>query len=115
MPTPDPDAAVVLTTASSGEQAETLARALVDRRLAACVSVVPGVRSFYRWKGEVHADDEHLLVIKAAASAFEALRTAIRELHPYDTPEIVLLRIDAGDPDYLAWLTRETSGGSESP
>ncbi len=115
MPRPDPDAAVVLTTTSSAEQAESIARALVDRRLAACVSVVPGVRSFYRWQGAVQDDREVLLVIKAAPSAFEALRSAIRELHAYDTPEIVMLPIAAGDPDYLAWLSRETAGDSQAP
>jgi periplasmic divalent cation tolerance protein len=116
MTTPGDGFAVVLTTTSSDEQAGTLARALLDRRLAACVNVVPRVRSLYRWQDAIQDDAEHLLVIKTRASGFEALRDAIRELHAYDTPEIVMLPVADGDPDYLAWLARETSAedGSET-
>jgi periplasmic divalent cation tolerance protein len=93
-----------LTTAGSDAQADGLARALVERRLAACVNVVSGVCSVYRWKGDVEREDERLLMIKSDRVHFEALRLAIRELHSYQTPEIVALPLVASDPDYLAWL-----------
>ena len=96
--------AVVLTTVSNEEQAASLASALVERRLAACVNIVRGVRSIYRWKGEICKDEECLLVIKTAADRFPDLCHTIRELHPYELPEIVLLPIAGADADYAAWL-----------
>lgn len=96
--------ALVLTTAGSDEQATTLAAALVERRLAACVNVVPKVRSFYRWEGKVTMDDELLLVIKTSVEAFPRLSAAIHELHAYEQPEIVLIPIADGDDGYLRWL-----------
>jgi periplasmic divalent cation tolerance protein len=95
---------VALTTVGSAEDADRLARALVERRLAACVNVVPGVVSHYRWKGELQRDEERLLVIKTRAERVEALRDALRELHPYELPELVALAISAGSPEYLKWL-----------
>jgi periplasmic divalent cation tolerance protein len=95
---------VALTTVGTAEDAERIARALVERRLAACVNVVPGVLSFYRWKGEVCRDEERLLVVKTRSEALEALRAALVELHPYELPELVALPIEAGHPPYLAWL-----------
>ncbi len=95
---------VVLTTAGSDEQAETLARALVERRLAGCVNVVRGVCSVYRWKGEVVREDERLLVIKTSEAQIEALGTVIRELHSYETPEMIVLPVAGGDAAYLDWL-----------
>lgn len=97
-------AIVVLTTAGSPEQADLLARELVTRGLAACVNVVPGIRSTYRWQGEVCRDDELLLVIKTLDERFESVREAIRELHTYDLPEVIALPIQQGDPSYLAWI-----------
>lgn len=108
-------AAVVLVTAPVGEAADRLARALVDRRLAACVNVVPGVRSHYRYEGDIHRDDESLLIVKIRRERFEAVRAAIVDLHPYDTPEVLRLDVDGGDPRYLAWLAAGTDGGSEAP
>ena len=95
---------LVLTTAGSDEQAEQLARDLVDRRLAACVNMVGGVCSVYRWEGRIEREQERLLIIKTAARLFDRVREAIRELHSYDVPEILSVPIDDGDPDYLAWL-----------
>ncbi|PYQ04179.1 MAG: divalent-cation tolerance protein CutA [Acidobacteria bacterium] len=96
---------VVLSTVGSAEDAARIARSLVERRLAACVNVVPGVRSFYRWKGAVVEDDEErLLVIKSRRDRFEALREALLALHPYELPEAIVLPIDAGHAPYLAWL-----------
>ena len=95
---------VVLSTVGSAEDAERIAGALVARRLAACVNVVPGVRSIYRWKGRVETDDERLLVIKTRRDRFEAVREALVALHPYDLPEAIVLPIEAGHAPYLAWI-----------
>ncbi len=96
--------AVVLTTASSQAEAAAIASALVERRLAACVSVVPKVVSTYRWEGAVRVDEEWLLVVKTRAERFEEVRLAIRELHSYEQPEVILVPIEKGDPGYLAWI-----------
>jgi periplasmic divalent cation tolerance protein len=98
---------VALSTVGSAEDADRLARALVERRLAACVNVVPGVVSHYRWKGELQRDEERLLVIKTRSERIEALREALRELHPYELPELVAFEISEGSPDYLKWLDAE--------
>ena len=95
---------LVLTTAGSDEQAETIARALVEANLAACVNIVHRVCSVYRWQGRVTREEEMLLLIKTSTRHFEAVRRAIRELHTYEVPEILALPIDEGDPDYLGWL-----------
>ena len=95
---------VALSTAGTAEDAERIARALVERRLAACVNIVPGVVSVYRWKGEVCRDEERLLIIKTRASRIEALREALVAIHPYELPELVTLPIEAGHEPYLAWL-----------
>lgn len=100
---------VVLCATGGAEQADTLARALVESRLAACVNIVPGVESVYRWKGEVCREPECLLLIKTRAENFEPVRRRIRELHPYEVPEIVALPVAAGDGDYLAWLRAAAS------
>ncbi|MFN8092011.1 MAG: divalent-cation tolerance protein CutA [Vicinamibacteria bacterium] len=100
---------VALTTVGKAADAERVARALVERRLAACVNVVPGVVSTYRWKGEVERDDEHLLVVKTRADRVEALREALVTLHPYELPELVVLPVEAGHAPYLAWI-RESVG-----
>jgi periplasmic divalent cation tolerance protein len=101
-------ALIVLSTAGSPEEGERLARALVEERLAACVNLVPGVRSFYRWKGAVHSDDEVLLVIKSTRERFAALRVRVRELHGYELPELICLEPSGGDPEYLAWVAAES-------
>jgi len=103
--------AVVLSTAGSEEEASRLARALVERRVAACVSIVPGVRSIYRWSGAIHDASEWLLVIKTRRDRFPALATALRELHAYEQPEIVLLDIADGDAAYLRWIDDGVSNG----
>ena len=95
---------VALTTVATAPDAERIARELVGRRLAACVNVVPGVVSIYRWKGEVQRDEERLLVIKTRAEALEALREALVALHPYEVPELVALRVEAGHEPYLRWI-----------
>jgi periplasmic divalent cation tolerance protein len=95
---------IALSTVGSPEDAERLARALVERRLAACVNVVAGVVSHYRWQGKLCRDEERLLVIKTRAARLDALRGALVELHPYELPELVAFEITAGHAPYLAWL-----------
>jgi periplasmic divalent cation tolerance protein len=95
---------LVLSTVGTAEDAARIAHTLVDRRLAACVNVVPGVRSVYRWKGGVEEDEERLLVIKTRRDRFEALREALVALHPYQLPEAIVIPIDAGHAPYLAWI-----------
>jgi len=95
---------IVFCTVATAADAERIARALVAERVAACVNVVPGLVSVYRWKGNVERDDEHLLVIKTRADRFEALRQTVLSLHPYELPELVALPIAAGHAPYLAWL-----------
>jgi periplasmic divalent cation tolerance protein len=104
---PSPRALVVLTTAGSEEQANQLAEALVGRRHAGCVNIVPAVRSIYRWRGAVQRESEWLLVIKTLDSAYDDLAATLRELHTYETPEIVALPIERSDAKYLNWLISE--------
>jgi periplasmic divalent cation tolerance protein len=104
---------LVLTTAGSDEQAEMLARALVDGRLAACVSIVHNVCSVYRWQDEVRREEEKLLLIKTASELVPELSARIRELHTYEVPEILAIPIGDGDPDYLAWLAGELTGSAD--
>lgn len=96
--------AVVLSTVGTEDEASRIARALVERRLAACVTVVPGVSSTYRWQGAVRTDAEWLLVVKTRRDRFDEVRAAIRELHAYEVPEIVMLDVADGDAAYLAWI-----------
>ena len=100
---------VALSTVATAADADRLARALVERRLAACVNVVPGVVSHYRYQGELHRDQEQLLVIKTRAERMGALRAALAELHPYDVPELVALEITDGLEPYLEWLDESVS------
>jgi periplasmic divalent cation tolerance protein len=95
---------VVLSTVARAEDAERIGRALVERGLAACVNVVPGLVSIYRWQGQVEREEERLLVIKTRAERFEDLREALVALHPYELPEVLALPIAAGHAPYLAWL-----------
>jgi periplasmic divalent cation tolerance protein len=98
------NARVVFTTASDAAEAEKIAHALVERRLAACANVLPQIRSIYRWQGKVEDAAEVLLVIKTTATQFAAVRDAIRELHSYELPECICLPVTDGSPDYLRWL-----------
>lgn len=101
---------VVLCTVGKAEDAERIAGEVVERGLAACVNVVPGVVSIYRWKGKLERDEERLLVIKTRRERFEALREAIVSLHPYDVPEVIALPVEAGHAPYLAWIDDSTGG-----
>jgi periplasmic divalent cation tolerance protein len=106
------DKIVVLSTCSSAEEAQRLARALVEKRLAACVGLIPGVRSVYHWRNELGEDaiaeeEELLLVIKTSRPLFEDLRSEIERLHSYEVPEVLALQVVDGSERYLAWLDRE--------
>src|SRR6267154_6200776 len=102
------DKRIVLTTAGSGEEAQTIARHLVEKRLAACVNIIPQIESIYRWQGKVESAREWLLLIKTTAEQFEKVRDAIRELHSYDLPECIAVAIEDGSPEYLRWLANTT-------
>src|SRR5512138_1514603 len=92
------------TTAPDRETAERIARALVERRLAACAQVAAGMRSLYTWKGRVEQADEVLLLVKTSERLLPRIRELLRELHPYEVPELVGVAIAAGSADYLAWM-----------
>jgi len=102
-------AAVLHCSCPDAETAARIARALVDERLAACVQALPGVTSTYRWQGEVQVDAETLLLVKTSYARIEALKSRIAELHPYELPELLVLGVIDGAPDYLAWLEAATT------
>jgi periplasmic divalent cation tolerance protein len=98
------DIVLVLTTLPEDFDARDLARALVELRVAACVTVLPGVRSVYTWQHAVHDDSEQQLVIKTTADLVDALWAAIRPRHPYDVPEFIVVPVREGNPDYFRWI-----------
>jgi periplasmic divalent cation tolerance protein len=100
---------VALATAPDGETAARIARALVEERLAACVNLVPAVRSIYRWQDRVEEAGEVLLVIKTRAERVDALAARLRALHPYELPELVALPVAAGLASYLDWVAAEAA------
>lgn len=108
MASPD-DPRLVLVTAPDRERALDLARSLVDDRLLACANLLPGLTSVYRWEGRVQEDEEVLLIGKTRAGRVAALEARVLELHPYDTPEFVVLDPSHVEPRYLAWLAASTS------
>lgn len=100
---------VVLITAPNPSVAEIIARNLVERNLAACVNVLPGIRSYYRWEGAVHDDQEILLIAKTRSELLEEqFIPVVRTLHPYQTPEIIALPIIAGLTEYMDWIGEVT-------
>jgi periplasmic divalent cation tolerance protein len=101
------DKIVVLSACDSAEQAASLARHLVEKRLAACVNIIPGARGFYRWKGAIEDAAEWLLVIKSRRDLFTALRSEIAKMHTYEVPELLALPVVEGAESYLEWLDRE--------
>jgi periplasmic divalent cation tolerance protein len=104
------DRIVVLSTCSSEEEAERLARMLVERRLAACVNIVPGVRSFYRWQGAIESSGEWLLVAKSSRDLFTELSAALEQAHSYEVPELLALPVVDGSTNYLSWLAESLRG-----
>ena len=100
-----PDFQIVLSTCSDHEQAERIAHSLVDQGLAACVNIVPGVQSIYRWQGAVESATEVLMLIKTSPTHLRKVQSAISALHSYEVPEFLVLPIAAGSEAYLAWLS----------
>jgi periplasmic divalent cation tolerance protein len=98
------DKKLVLSTCGSIDEARKLARALVEKQLAACVNIVPQIESVYYWKGKVETSTEFLLLIKTTAGAFDELRDVLMELHSYDVPECIEIAIEDGSAAYLAWI-----------
>jgi len=95
---------MVITTVADREEAARIGRTLVEERLAACATIVPGAHSIYRWKGEVDSSEETVLLLKTESDRLAALDTRLHELHSYETPEFLVLAVESGSHDYLAWL-----------
>ncbi|MCY4382011.1 MAG: divalent-cation tolerance protein CutA [Nitrospinae bacterium] len=95
---------IVLSTAGSEEEGTLLAKSLVERKLCACVNMVPKIRSFYRWEGAVQDDAEVLLIIKTTQEKLQALTDLLAEIHSYDVPEVLAIEVDQGSASYLEWL-----------
>ena len=106
---PQTDAIVILTTLASEGEAVDLVRALLDRRLIACGTILPQGRSLYRWQGRIADEREVVVLLKTRAARFESLEAAFAELHPYKVPELIALSVGAGLDKYLAWITGETT------
>ncbi len=102
---------MVLTTASSVEEAQNLARSLVEERLAACATLAPAVESIYRWKGAVQTASETMIVLKTSVERIAALEARLRALHSYETPEFLVLTVEAGSRAYLDWIKDSVGDG----
>lgn len=109
MSPPEPEVRVGFITAPDAETGARIARALVEERLAACVNLVPGIRSIYRWEGALEEDAEVLLVVKTRADRADALASRVVDLHPYDLPELLLLPAVGGSSAYLEWVRAESA------
>lgn len=107
--------AVVLVSASSQNEADKIARELVNTKLAACVSIIPNMRSIYTWEGKVEDSEEYLLIIKTRAELFEQVKQAIQGLHSYKIPEIISLPITHALDDYVRWINEVTLVGQNLP
>lgn len=103
---------VVLCTFPDFEKARQIGAVLIERQVAACINIMPGVTSIYRWKGEIEEESEVLGVIKTTAEAYPALEAAILELHPYDTPEVLALPVGQGAGKYLEWVAGQVQSQS---
>ncbi|GMR03446.1 MAG: divalent-cation tolerance protein CutA [Thermodesulfovibrionia bacterium] len=105
---------VILITAPKEEEAARIAKALVEKRLAACVNVIKDIRSIYRWQGKIEDDTEVLLIVKTKKRLFEALAAEVKGIHSYTVPEIIALPIVQGQKDYLKWLSESTRTEEEA-
>ncbi|HEY4187081.1 MAG TPA: divalent-cation tolerance protein CutA, partial [Polyangia bacterium] len=99
-----PNALEVHVTAPNRAQADAMARALVEERLAACVNIISGVQSIYRWEGKVEENEEVLCLVKTRPQLMDTLMQRIHQLHPYEVPEILAFEVTDGSPTYLSWL-----------
>jgi periplasmic divalent cation tolerance protein len=104
---------VVLSTCANEADAARVGRALVEARLAACVSVLPGLRSCYRWQGAVETADEALLLIKTSRELFADLKAELEKIHPYELPEVLALPVVEGAENYLNWMSVNLRGGAD--
>jgi periplasmic divalent cation tolerance protein len=95
---------VTLCTCPDKDTAEKIARLLVEGALAACVNILPNIRSVYSWQGQVETAEEHLLIIKSSSQGYQAIESAIRSHHPYELPEIIAVPVGQGLPEYLNWI-----------
>ena len=102
-------AVMIYATYPSSVEAETAGRLLVERRLCACVNILPGMVSFYWWQGKVERGDEVVMIIKTRASLAAAVRDAVKQMHSYTTPAILVIPIGDVEPDYHAWIIGETT------
>lgn len=109
---PAAPALLCLSTAPDRAVADRIARALVEERLAACVNLLPGITSVYRWQGAVETGEEVLMLAKTTKEQLDALTARIAELHPYEVPEVVAVGIGGGLPAYLEWIASEASGSA---
>lgn len=105
----DHNVLLILVTVPDKTTAETIAERLVTEKLAACVNIIPGITSIYRWKGEIEKDGELLLLIKSISSKSEDVADAVNELHPYDLPEFIEIQPDGGSVQYLSWIRNEVT------
>lgn len=103
---------MIYMTAADEDEAARIGRALVEARLAACVNIIPGMRSFYRWQGEVRDDREVVMIAKSRRTLVDALVARVKELHSYECPCVVALPIEGGNRDFLDWIAAETEGGT---
>jgi len=103
------DELIVLVTTSNAEEAARIADVLVSERLAACVNIVPGIESIYRWEGKVTRDHESLMIIKTTGARYDEVERRVKELHNYSTPEVIALKIERGSEQYLSWLRDSTA------
>jgi periplasmic divalent cation tolerance protein len=108
-------AIVVITTVGTEEQANLIAREIVVRRQAACVNILPGVRSIYRWKGKICKDGELMLVIKTLEGELDGVTATIRELHSYELPEILSFQVDRGEANFLQWIADSVDKSADLP
>jgi len=104
---PPSQALVVLVTTADAEEAERLARALLDRRLIACANVIPHVRSLFRWENQLECADESLLIMKTTTDALTPLTEEVKIHHSYDVPEVIALPVTGGSAEYLSWVAAE--------
>ena len=107
------DKIVIFSSCPSAEEAEKVARGLVEKRLAACVTVVPGARSIYRWKGAIEETSEYVLLIKSRRGLFAQLKEELSAMHSYEVPEILALQVVEGSPSYIDWIDKELKDSSE--
>ena len=103
---------IVFSNCGSQEEARRVARALVDTRVCACVNIIPGIQSIYRWQGSIQEEAEWMLIIKTTRELFDRLSAELRKNHSYEIPEVIAIPIVEGNPDYLKWIDRETFGSA---